>query len=668
MKKIVILIFAIFPLSLLFPAVLYSANRGTTIASANDLNVPIYDSYHALVVGISDYQQWPDLPYAVSDAKEVAKRLGEMGFSVNLVTDPDSQKLKTAIHEMTYRMGQKKKRAVLFYYAGHGETEIMADGTKMGYIIPRDCPLLAKNPMGFASRAVSMRDIESASLRIRAKHVLMLFDSCFSGALFALVRAVPSDITEKSTLPVRQFITAGREDEQVPDKSMFKRCFLIGLKGAADMTGDGYITGSEMGMYLADNVVNYTRRRQHPQYGKINNPDLDQGDFIFVPLKTLAKQQQRKQLSSEKQDLLKDVRNLRTEREETHQLLKEMKELLQQQQQAQQQGTKTLKEKKALENQIAQLGKERETIEQLADTRVKEYQARLSDSKKRIETEAEKREALERELKKLKREREANQKAAQELKIQTPQSDKKVKPLLLAKKETVAAASPGILQDKPAKHKIHLGTKKSETPIEVHKPKISVPANQQLAYAPKKIDPNTLARVVLRQKPIQMLESDIEKMILDHGFYLKSVNEKRGFPNNLSENGDGTITDHSTGLMWQKGGSSYQRYHYGIEDCITDLNDDKFCGYGNWRLPTLEELCSLMRKEDERTGMYVDPLFDHSKKKCWSSDSSTAHEVENAYYVDFSDGVIVLGYGRNEVSRYEIVEAINYVKAVRNVK
>ena len=95
-----------------------------------------------------------------------------------------------------------------------------------------------------------MKEIESISLRIRAKHVLMLFDSCFSGSLFALVRAVPEDITEKSTLPVRQYITAGREDEQVPDKSMFKRCLLLGLEGDADLTGDGYITGSEMGMYL----------------------------------------------------------------------------------------------------------------------------------------------------------------------------------------------------------------------------------------------------------------------------------------------------------------------------------------------------------------------------------------------------------------------------------
>jgi hypothetical protein len=38
-------------------------------------------------------------------------------------------------------------------------------------------------------------------------------------------------------------------------------------------------------MYLSDKVVNYTHRRQHPQYGKINNPDLDRGDFVFA-LKT----------------------------------------------------------------------------------------------------------------------------------------------------------------------------------------------------------------------------------------------------------------------------------------------------------------------------------------------------------------------------------------------
>ena len=169
-------------------------------------------------------------------------------------------------------------------------------------------------------------------------------------------------------------------------------------------------------MYLADNVVNYTRRGQHPQYGKINNPDLDQGDFIFVPLKTLKKQQQQVQLSSEKEDLQEDIRKLRVEREETHQLLAEMKRLLQMQQQARQQGKETLAEKKALENQIARLGKERETIEQLADTRVKEYEARLGNSKEQIQQEAEKRKALETELNRVRLEKEKLKQTAEKAK------------------------------------------------------------------------------------------------------------------------------------------------------------------------------------------------------------------------------------------------------------
>jgi len=303
-----------------------ATNRGISVISKQGESLHLYKDYHALVVGISNYERWPKLPNAVNDAKEVGAKLREMGFAVKLVLDPTSREMKTVLSEMVYDMGREENRALLFYYAGHGETETMADNTKLGYIIPRDCPLLNKDPMGFATHAISMKDIESTSLRIRAKHVLMLFDSCFSGSLFALVRAVPEDITDKSNQPVRQYITAGREDEQVPDRSMFKRCFLLGLEGDADLTGDGYITGTELGMYLSDKVVNYTHRQQHPQYGKINNPDLDRGDFVFVPKgskaraptpsldeerRRLAEERQRlKQLESERQRLEKEKQKL----------------------------------------------------------------------------------------------------------------------------------------------------------------------------------------------------------------------------------------------------------------------------------------------------------------------------------------------------------------------
>ena len=36
-----------------------------------------------------------------------------------------------------------------------------------------------------------------------------------------------------------------------------------------------------MGEYLQTTVVNYSKGTQHPQYGKIRNPYLDKGDFVF---------------------------------------------------------------------------------------------------------------------------------------------------------------------------------------------------------------------------------------------------------------------------------------------------------------------------------------------------------------------------------------------------
>jgi hypothetical protein len=260
--------------------------KGISVSTDKGKELYLYRDYHALVIGISNYENWPKLPNAAGDAREVAGRLAGLGFQVKTVFDPTSAEIRKAFSELVYRVGWVEDRAILIYYAGHGETETLADKTKMGYIIPRDCPLIKKDPMGFSECAISMRDIESVSMKIQSRHVIMLFDSCFSGSLFNIVRAVPDDITEKAALPVRQYITAGREDEQVPDRSTFKRVFLNGIEGDADLTRDGYVTGSELGMYLADNVVNYTRRAQHPQYGKINNPSLDRGDFVFVPLKS----------------------------------------------------------------------------------------------------------------------------------------------------------------------------------------------------------------------------------------------------------------------------------------------------------------------------------------------------------------------------------------------
>jgi hypothetical protein len=95
-------------------------------------------------------------------------------------------------------------------------------------------------------------------------------------------RASPGIIDYKIAHPVRQFIASGAANETVPDTSIFRRQLEAALRDReADHNRDGYVSGSELGDFLQSTVVNYSYNAQHPQYGKIRDPGLDKGDFVF---------------------------------------------------------------------------------------------------------------------------------------------------------------------------------------------------------------------------------------------------------------------------------------------------------------------------------------------------------------------------------------------------
>ncbi len=245
----------------------------------------LYAQSHALVIGASNYRNgWSRLPGVVGDVKAVVEVLVKQGFSVTQLADPSRDQLDAALRNFVAQHGQVPANRLLVYFAGHGHTLPTAAGGKLGYIVPVDAPRPDQDLGGFKRAAYSMDSVEVWAKQMDARHALFVFDSCFSGTIFGTSRnGVPDSISDKTARPVRQFIASGDETQTVPDYSQFRRQFVAALgDGEADLNKDGYITGSELGMFLEYTVTNYSKRAQTPQYGKIRNPDLDKGDFVFV--------------------------------------------------------------------------------------------------------------------------------------------------------------------------------------------------------------------------------------------------------------------------------------------------------------------------------------------------------------------------------------------------
>jgi len=98
------------------------------------------------------------------------------------------------------------------------------------------------------------------------------------------------------------------------------------------------------------------------------------------------------------------------------------------------------------------------------------------------------------------------------------------------------------------------------------------------------------------------------------------------------DNGDGTVTDNVTGLMWQKNDDGII---YEWEPAITHCESLSFATYSDWRLPNIKELRSIV--DNSRYNPSIDAtLFPNSNlKDYWSSTTFAGTQID-AYYVLFS--------------------------------
>ena len=141
------------------------------------------------------------------------------------------------------------------------------------------------------------------------------------------------------------------------------------------------------------------------------------------------------------------------------------------------------------------------------------------------------------------------------------------------------------------------------------------------------------------------------RYVLDTG----DPNERLCNPRSYTDLGNGIVLDNETRLEWMQATAPGTYTWPEALDYIDELNDNETLGYDDWRLPTIEELSTLV--DAGRYSSAIDPIFNDTVASgaYWSS-TTYAYDNYYAWGVGFYYGYVYYGYKFN----------YGYVRAVRS--
>lgn len=244
-----------------------------------------WGNYYALVIGNQNYPKLPNLETAFADADAVAGVLEKKyGFDVTVVKNASRYQILSALNELRGKLTEKDN--LLIYYAGHGELD---EVNMRGHWLPVDAE--PDNTANWISN-VSLTDLLNA---INARHVLVVADSCYSGALTRsalarLERGLTNEARESWQKKMNQnrsrvALTSGGLkpvlDGGGGQHSIFAKAFLQVLE-----QNDGVLEGQRLFSEISALVTwaaEAQRFDQTPQYAPIKYAGHESGDFFFVP-------------------------------------------------------------------------------------------------------------------------------------------------------------------------------------------------------------------------------------------------------------------------------------------------------------------------------------------------------------------------------------------------
>lgn len=244
------------------------------VAAPAQLAPGLLGDYHALVIGNNRYRHLRPLKSAVSDAKSVAGLLeNRYGFKTRILLNADRNAMLGALEH--YRKSLTPRDNLLIYYAGHGWLDAESDE---GFWLPVNAE------EGSQIQWISNATVTGMLRAMRAKHVMVVADSCYSGKLSRGLHLNPRSpdylqrIAQKRT---RVVMSSGGLEPVLDsgggtDHSVFTGAFLKVLgENPAIVEGTRLFSQIRRKVMLAADQI--------PEYADIRKAGHDGGDFLFAP-------------------------------------------------------------------------------------------------------------------------------------------------------------------------------------------------------------------------------------------------------------------------------------------------------------------------------------------------------------------------------------------------
>ncbi|MBJ6725253.1 SecDF P1 head subdomain-containing protein [Geomesophilobacter sediminis] len=281
----------------ILPAAIHVADRRETgapqpVAAGAEANVddlagvpvqPRAENF-AIVIGIEKYRDIKGVEFAAHDASTVQRYLTKlMGYpEENVVVLPNERATKSDLEKylgVWLKNRVTPQSTVFVYYAGHGAPNPTSGEP---YLVPYD-----GDPNYLETTAYPLKELYAGLSRLKAKQIVVVLDSCFSGSggrsvLAKGARPLVMTTEAAPALKDNMVVLAAAGGSQISTSyekgghGLFTYYLLKGLKGEAGAGKEGTITVESLYRYLLPQVERAARLQ-----------NVEQTPVIMPPLSTL---------------------------------------------------------------------------------------------------------------------------------------------------------------------------------------------------------------------------------------------------------------------------------------------------------------------------------------------------------------------------------------------